>query len=177
MNKTTQVVTRSSKKIPAQFGMVDYYKFYNKNYPYKIAKITYNNIITDLNKFIVDEVVDKADTFALPHRIGYIKVVKRKQGVKLLPNNVVYNNAPPDWKATNDLWKIDEEAKLKKIIIRHKNSHTGGYVYNIKHDKYNANFKNKTVYLFKPARDFNRSLAKRINNYSKEKYNAHEIKY
>lgn len=177
MNKITQVIHRQSKKIPAQFGMGDYYKFYNKNYPYKVDKKTYNNVITDLHKFIAEEIVDKADDFMLPYRTGYITVVKRKQGVKLLPDNTVINNSPPNWKATKDLWKQDEEAKLKKIIVRHNNTHTSGYVYTVKHTKYNANFRNKTIMLFKATRDFNRSLAKRINDYSKEKYNAQELKY
>lgn len=176
MNKTTQVIPRSSKKIPSEYGMVDYYKFYNKNYSYKVDKKIYNNIISDLNKFIALEVVDNADEFILPHRVGNIKVVKRKQGVKLLPNNIVINNSPPNWDATKKLWEHDEEAKIKKILVKHNNSHTGGYVYSIKHDKYNATFTNKTVMLFKATRDFNRSLTKRINDYSKDKYNAHEMK-
>ena len=172
----TQVISRSSKKLPAQYGMNDYFKYYNKNYSHKVTKQLYNNVISDLNLFITKEIVDRADDFMLPHRMGYITVVKKKQGVKLLPNNIVINNSPPDWKATNELWKKDEEAKLKKIVIRYKNTHTSGYVYTIKHTKYNANFKNKSVATFKASRDFNRSLAKRINDYSKQKYNAHEIK-
>lgn len=177
MNKTTQVIPRSSKKIPSEHGMSNYYKFYKKNYPYKVEVSTYNNIISDLNKFIVTEIIDNADEFILPHRMGNIKIVKRKQGVKLLPDNTVINNSPPNWKATLDLWEKDEEAKEKKIIVRHKNSHTGGYVYTVRHDKYNATFTNKSIMMFKATRDFNRSLNKRIIDYSKEKYNAHEIKY
>lgn len=170
------MTTRNSKKIPVEFGMTDYYKFYTKNYPFKVSKKVYNNVISDLHKFIAEEVVDKADDFMLPHRMGYISIVKIKKGVKLLPNDVVINNSPPDWKATNDLWEKDPEAAEKKIIIRYKNMHTNGYVYSIKHTKYNATFKNKKVSSFKATRDFNRSLAKRINDYTKEKFNAHEIK-
>ena len=141
MTKMIPVIARSSKKIPVEFGMKDYYDFYNKNYPFKVSKSVFNNVISDLHKFIVEEVVDKADDFMLPHRMGYISVVKIKKGVKLLPNNTVINNSPPDWRATNLLWKNDLEAAAKKIIVRYK-----------------------------------RSLAKRINDYTKEKFNAHEIK-
>lgn len=167
---------RSSKKIPSEYGMKDYYKFYTENYPYKVSRKTYNDVITDLHKFIVNEIVDNADDFILPHRTGYIGVVKIKKGVKLLPDNTVINNSPPDWNSTKKLWEEDKEAAEKKVIVRYKNTHTSGYVYTIKHNKYNATFKNKKVSSFKASRDFNRSLAKRINDYSKTKYNAHEIK-
>lgn len=176
MSETTQVVTRSSKKLPAQYGIGDYYKFYKTNYPYNVSKKAYNDIISDLNQFIATELVDKADEFMLPHRIGYLNVIKKKKGVKLLPDNTVINNSPPDWLATKKLWAEDEEAKKNKILVRHKNTHTNGYVYEIKHNKYNATYKNKSVSIFKPVRDINRALAKRINDYSKEKYNAHELK-
>lgn len=172
----TQVITRSSKKIPSEYGMPDYFKFYNKNYPIKVSKKLYNNIITDLHKFIVDEIVEHAGEFTLPHRMGYILVTKRKQGVRLLPDNKVINNAPPNWDATKKLWAVDEEARDKKILVRHSNIHTAGYVYSVKHTKYNATFKNKTATLFKATRDFNRAITKRIVDYSKQKYNAHEYK-
>jgi len=170
------MINRSSKKVPVEYGMKDYYKFYTKNYPYKVAAQMYNNVISDLNKFIVDEVVDTAKEFILPHRTGFIGIHKIKRGVKMLPNNVVINSSPPDWKSTIELWNKDEEAKEKKIIVRYKNTHTGGYVYSIRYNKYNATFKNKSSMLFLPTRDFKRAIAKRINDYSKEKYNANELK-
>lgn len=176
MNKTTQVIPRQSKKLPSQFGIGDYFKFYNKNYPYKVDRKLYNNVISDLHQFIVDELVESAGEFTLPHRMGYLLITKKKQGVKLLPDNTVINNAPPDWNATKKLWAEDEEARDKKILVRHRNLHTGGYVYSVRHTKYNATFKNKTASLFKAARDFNRAITKRIKDYSKQKYNAHEYK-
>lgn len=167
---------RSSKKLPVEYGMRDYYKYYNKNYKYKVDKKTYNNVVSDLNQFLVNEVTDTAKEFILPHRTGFIGIVKIKRGVKMLPDNTVINNAPPDWKSTLELWKKDPIAKEKKLLIRYKNMHTGGYVYNIKYNRYNATFKNKTCMVFLPTRDFKRSVAKRINDYTKEKYNAHELK-
>ncbi len=167
---------RSSKKLPAQYGMKDYYKYYIKNYPYKVTKKEYNEINSILNKFLVKEIIESAKDFILPHRTGFIGIVKIKRGVKMLPNNVVINSSPPDWKTTIELWNNDIEAKEKKIIVRYKNTHTGGYVYNIKYNKYNATFKNKSNMIFIPSRDFKRDVAKRINDYSKEKYNANELK-
>jgi hypothetical protein len=169
--------TRSSKKRPVEYGMSDYYKFYTKNYPYKVEKRTYNEVISELNKFIVDEVVDTAKEFILPHRTGFIGIAKIKRGVTLLPDNTIINTNPPDWKATNKLWDEDPEAKEKKILVRHKNTHTGGYVYTIKYNKYNATFNNKAAMSFIATRDFKRAVTRRINDYSKEKYNAHELKF
>lgn len=168
---------RSSKKIPVEYGMTDFYNYYNKNYNYKVSRKTYNSIVSKINKFVVDEIVDTSKEFVLPHRTGYIGVIKIKRGVKMLPNNVVINNAPPDWKTTMELWENNPEAKEKKIIVRYKNTHTGGYVYNIKYNRYNATFKNKSFFSFIGTRDFKRAIAKRIKDYTKDKYNAHEIKY
>lgn len=170
------MTSRSSKKVPVEYGMKDYYKYYSKNYNYKIDKKTYNNVISELNKFVVEEIVESSKEFILPHRTGFIGIVKIKRGVKMLPDNTVINSSPPDWKKTIELWNNDEEAKKNKILVRYKNTHTGGYVYNIKYNRYNATFKNKSNMIFLPTRDFKRAIAKRINDYSKEKYNAHELK-
>lgn len=176
MSETILPITRSKKKIPVEYGMKDFYKFYKDNYPYKVSRKVYNDVISDLHKFIIEDIVESADDFMFPHRMGYLSVIKKKKGVKLLPDGTVINTAPPDWKATNALWAEDPEAAAKKLIVRYKNTHTGGYVYSIKHTKYNATFKNKRVSCFKASRDFNRSLKVRINDYTKEKFNAHEIK-
>lgn len=170
------MISRSPKKRPVEYGMRDYYNFYRKNYPFKVTAQVYNQVNSELNKFVVNEVVDTAKEFVLPHRMGFIGISKTKRGVKLMSDNTVINTSPIDWKSTNELWKNDEEAKEKKIIIRYKNTHTGGYVYRVRYCKYNATFKNKTAMIFSAARDFNRAIAKRINDYSKEKYNANEIK-
>lgn len=172
----TQIVKRASKKVPAEYGIGDYYKYYCKNNTYKVTRKQHNEILSVLNKFVADEVVDTGKEFMLPQRTGYITMTKIKRGIKVLPGEKVINTSPPDWKATLDLWKNDVEAKEKKILIRHRNIHTGGYVYVIKYTKYNATFKNKSVIEFAPVRDFKRAVAKRINDYSKEKYNAHETK-
>lgn len=170
------IINRASKKIPAEYGIADYYKYYCKNNNYKITKKQHNEIISLLNKFIVDEIVETGKEFPLPKRTGYISMTKIKRGLKMLPGEKVINTSPPNWKATLDLWKKDEEAKEKKILIRHTNIHTGGYVYLIKYTKYNATFKNKSIIEFAPVRDFKRAVTKRINDYSKEKYNANETK-
>ena len=167
---------RSSKKVPVEYGMKDFYNYYNKNYNYKITRKQYNDIISELNQFLVNNIVENASDFILPHRTGFLGIIKTKRGVKLLPDNTVINTSPPDWKSTNELWEKDPEAKEKKIIVKYKNTHTGGYVYKIKYNKYNATFQNKIAMFFTPVRDFKRAVAKRINDYSKEKYNANEIK-
>lgn len=167
---------RASKKRPAEYGMKDYYKYYKKNYPYKVSKSTYNDVVSELNMFVSEEVIDTGKDFILPHRTGFIGIVKYKRGVLLLPGDKAVNTSPPDWKATRELWENDEEAKERKILVRHKNTHTGGYVYSVHYNKYNATFTNKSAMSFRATRDFNRAMTRRINDYSKEKYNAHEIK-
>lgn len=164
---------RSSKKIPAHYGMADYYKFFCKEYPHiKISKSKFNNIISDYNSYLGDSIINDLE-IQLPFRLGKLEMIKQKREVFLDDNGKVINTNPPDWKATNHLWKNNKEAKEKKILIRHTNKHTGGYVFSIYYNKSKAVYKNKKIYFFKPIRKISRSINKRINDYSKVKYDTY----
>lgn len=167
------MIKRSSKKIPAHYGMNDYYKFFCKEYPqYNISKKQFNKIISEYNSYISNNIIDNLE-ITLPFRLGKIEMVKQKRDVYLNDDGLVINTNPPNWKATKHLWATNEEAKENKILIRHTNKHTGGYVFRIKYNKQKAVYKNKKVYFFKPVRELSRSITKRINDYSKDKYDTY----
>ena len=100
-------------------------------------------------------------------------MVKQKREVYINDNGKVINTNPVDWKATNHLWETNEKAKENKILIRHTNRHTGGYVFSVYYNKKTAKYKNKKVYFFKPIREVSRSINKRIVDYSKDKYDTY----
>lgn len=172
MHKTT----RSSKSIPAHYGMSDYYRYFCKMYPeLDIDKKVFNKIITEYNKEICNIILEDLE-IQLPHRLGKLELLKQKRGVYVNDEGKVINTNPVDWKKTNHLWENNQEAKDKKILIRHTNKHTGGYVFSINYNKKNAIFKNKSVYFFKAVRDLARGINERIMDYSKPKYDTYEKK-
>jgi len=160
-------------KIKSHYGINDYYKYYKSKYPNdNISKKDFKNIFTIFNKELTKEIIEKGKV-KLPKRFGEIEIIKKKREVYINKEGVVINNKPIDWKATKDLWAINDEAKENKVLIRHNNKHTGGYVFRIAYNKKVAKYKNKSVYFFKPVRDFSRSINKRIKDYSKSKFDAY----
>lgn len=167
---------RSSKKIPAHYGMPDYYKFFSEQYPdIKIAKSKFNKIISEFNLIIGDFLIENL-SYDLPYRLGKLEILKVLRKPYLDSNGKLVNNLPINWKATNELWEKNSEAKDKKILIRYNNTKTGGYVFSIKYNKKPAIYKNKSVYFFKPVRHLSRGIKDRIEDYTKDKYDTY-IKY
>ena len=167
------MIKRSSKKIPAHYGMKDYYNYFINKYPeYNISKKQFNKVITEYNKILGNHIIDNL-TVKLPFKLGSIDMIKQHREVYLNDDGKVINTNPPNWKETLHLWETNAEAKAKKIIIRHTNKHTGGYVFSIKYNKSKAIYKNKKVYFFKPIRTISRNINKRIHDYSKDKYDTY----
>lgn len=163
-----------TKQNNTDYGMRDYFSYYNKNNSWKLDRKTFSNIVSEMNKTVVDKMLNEQMDFKIPGRCGAIVIRKTKRKVKFV-NGKVVNTHPPDWQKTLKLWEKDKESKEKKIIIRHNNIHTSGYVFQILHNKSMANFKNKSFYTFKAARAFKRLLAKRINDYIKPKFDSPKL--
>lgn len=126
---------------------------------YNIPVKLYNNILKDFHKLVSDDILNGKD-FTLFERLGVIGIRKNKIKIKVEDNGKVQTNAPVDYKATKELWKENKEAKEKKLLIRHINTHTRRYIHRWYWDKYHANFRNKTAYSFIPCRANKRKLAK-----------------
>ena len=162
---------RGKGRRPSHYGMIDYFRFYNRTHSYKVDKKTYSAVVSEMNKFIRDYIVEYALDVKFPARMGVLGIRKEKREPKIIKGKVI-NNAPPDWAKTLNLWRNDEEAHIKKIIIKHNNSHTDGYVYRAYYKKGSATYKNKTVYYFNTSRTFKRNINKRILDYTKDKYDS-----
>ena len=165
--------TRSSRAIPAHYGMRDYHTFFCEEYPeLNIDKQTYNKVISEYNKYVASILIEALE-IKLPFKLGKIEILKELRKLYLNDEGKVINTNPVNWKSTLDLWSKNQEAKDKKILIRFNNKHTGGYVFRIYYNKKTAVFKNKKVYFFQPVRILKRSIATRINDYSKNKYDTY----
>lgn len=156
------------------YGMKDFFSYYNKHNNYKLDRKTFSHIISEMNLAVVDTLLNERSDYRLPSRCGAIVIRKTKRKTKIIDGKVV-NTHPPDWQKTKKLWESDEECRAKKIIIRHTNIHTDGYVFHILYSKASAFFKNKSFYEFKAARNFKRSLTERINDYVKTKFDSPKL--
>ena len=162
---------RGKGKKTADYGITDYHRFFNKTQSYKVSKKVYSKIVSELNMFIRDFIVENAIDVTLPAKMGELGIRKSQRVPKIVDGKVI-NNAPPDWGKTLKLWKNNEEARINKITIKHNNSHTGGFVFRAYYKKGKANYKNKSAYYFDSTRDFKRNITKRINDYTKDKYDS-----
>lgn len=153
---------KRTHKVKSDFGMGDYHRFYNKKYG-KIERKRYSNIITDFNLLLRDLLIINNVTYSIPSLHFHLVLKKERRRPKIVDGKLI-NNIPVNWPATNSLWKRDEEAKKKKLLVRYNNSHTSGYIFRILFKKTNAKIKYRSVYKFQPNRQFKRDLAKKLNN-------------
>lgn len=164
----------NDNRITTNYGMKDYYSYYNKKYNPNVSRKRYNDIISDFNNGIIDLILNDNLEYLIPHIHITLCVRKDKRAPRII-NGKLYNNTPVDPVKTKKLWDSDPDAKEKKILVRFNNSHTSGYVFRIYAKKFSRIYKNKKYYKFKPARGFKRLLAKRINDESKDKFDSFKL--
>jgi hypothetical protein len=164
-------IKRGEGRINQDYGMYDFHKYYNRNNNYKLTKKEFADIISEMNLRLQDFIIEKAFDINLPARMGELGIRKEKRAPKII-NGKVVNNAPPNWKETLNLWREDPKAEKDKVVIRHNNMHTNGYVFRIFYRRAKANYKNKSAYYFEQLRDFKRKITKSINDYTKPKYDG-----
>lgn len=162
---------RGVNKIPVHFGVSDYFKYYQKNNSYKLSRKVYCDILSSLNYAVTQDVLNNVE-FNMPARMGSLSIRKDKRDIKIVDGKVI-NNAPVDWQKTLKLWSIDEEAKQNKLLIKHSNMQTNGFVFRIFYRKWSANYKNKFLYKFSAARPFKRTITEKINDYSDKNFNSY----
>ena len=120
----------ASPKIVGGYHNNDYYKFYRKNGG-TLDKVSFSRILRKVNKALVEEVLESAESFTLPYGMGSISFRKRKNKAFMTKDGLRVSS-PVDWKKTIDLWEKDSHAHRNKIRIRYSNMHTGRYSFKIK---------------------------------------------
>lgn len=163
------MVKQRIHKNKSDYGIKDYYKFYKKKY--NKENTNYTKIITEFNKALIELILNEGLVYQLPYIGMEIMIRKEKRNIRI-KDGKVYNPNPIDFKATKELWEKDEEAKQKRLKIRHNNYHTSGYVFRIYLKKFKSRIKNRSFYKIKANREFTRGIAKRINDPNKEAFDA-----
>lgn len=168
-------MARSSNKYIIDFGIEDIYKSYVKDREEKgrdiIPMPVFRKILKHHNKEVVKNIVEFSDEFRMPYRLGYLRIRKFKQRLKLDPDgNLKTRHLQPDWQATNALWAKNKEAEKEKKIIWHTNVHTRGFYYKWYWDKRVCNIKNSTVYSVVMSRQNKRAISQAIKQNKKLDY-------
>ncbi len=151
-------------KIKNHFGMSDYYKSYKSKTEFPLqSKATFNDIITDFNNELQDLIIEKNLVYQMPWINLELMLRKEKRKPRVVDGKLV-NNLPINWKATNELWKRDKEAKEKKLRIRHTNSHTGGFIFQIYCKKFKCTINTRGLYKWQTIRTMARKVTVALNN-------------
>jgi len=158
-------------KAKSDFGLKDYFKFYKNKYGIIQDSVKYKEIITKFNKELIELIIEETVSYRLPYIYFEITIRKDKRKPKI-KNGKVINSNPPNWQVTNDLWERDPEAKEKKIIVRHNNYHTSGFVFRVYCKKFRSKLRYKSLYKFKANRKFTRTLSKRLLDKDKDNLNS-----
>ncbi len=168
------MIKRTEGKINTDYGVKDYYKYYSENNKSPIDSKKYNKLISDFNKAIVDLIINEGLEYN-PPTLQFTFCIRKAIRVPHIKNSKLINTTPIDWKATKELWEENEEAKDKKILIRFLNNHTSKYIFRIKALKNGNYYLNKKLYRFKACRSFQRNLAKRILDTTKDNFQAYNL--
>lgn len=152
--------------------MSDYYRYYKKNSVNSVDYTTYSNIISSYNKGVIDLMLNHSLDYRIPV-LNFLLTIRKEERKPQIKNGVLHNNRAMDFKRTMDLWRVNEEAREKKILLRFTNAHTSGFVFRIYFKKHESSVKNKGYFKFMASREFKRSLATRINDESKDKFDCY----
>lgn len=120
---------------------------------------TYKQINDLYMKFLCLKVME-GNSITLPARLGVLSIMGQKHKVKLKDGKL--SGLAPDWVKTKELWKKNPEAKAKKQLMYHTNSHTDGVRYKWFWSKRNVLIENKTLYALKMTRANKRAVHQTI---------------
>jgi len=149
--------------LASKYGIREVYRYYKScvenPLPYPMFREVWITFIGKVTKGIVEEGKD----FNMPYRLGSVGIRKRKIVVKLNPDGTIDKRSlRPDWNATKELWKRDEEAKETKRLVFHLNKHFGGYNAKWFWDKSTCIVKNQAAYSLTMSRENKRKLSEAI---------------
>jgi len=150
------------RKVKVTGGLWDAYKFYKNKYPESnINRKTYVETCHLFNKKLSNSIIKDSTEFRLFNRLGLLRIKAFKQKLKFTEDGRLDTSKNAvNWPKTWELWhqqypdKTKDEIKdipNKKVII-HLNEHSNGYSYRWYWDKRICNFKNQTLYSFKPVK-------------------------
>lgn len=156
----------NSKEKNQTFNNKDFFKYYRSIFGKTkgLYLHEYSNIVSDFFEKVSEELFKPNYRVRLPFNSGEVYLLKHKSKVLTNENGDKRFYYPIDWYETNKLWEEDVDAKNKKILVRHTNDHTGGYVYKIKYKLPNRFDSGRSLIRFIPSRFFKIKFSKYLKN-------------
>lgn len=147
-------------KVRNSWGIYDCYKHIRKNGWYDIGRPLkeheFYSIIRSVNKLLADEIAN-GNEVVFPSRMGKLEIRKFKPGISIV-NDKLKITYPVAWEETIRLWFEDEEARNNKTLVRNESP----YIYQVRYNKYTANYENKSFYEFSTNRFIKIALGKNV---------------
>lgn len=168
---------KQKEKYKAHVKSAEFYEYYSKEYFKKFNSVrnrvlidrenifyvdysTYCKVIDAFNKALREEILYNSFDYNMPSRLGLLGIRKKKLTPWINEKGELVNPLPIDWKATNDLWAVDAQAKKQKKIVRHFNEHSKGYIAQWYYSTTKATYQWKSAYAFIPCRTAKLELSK-----------------
>lgn len=129
------------------FTIRDMYKAY-KNIDENTSYLRFKRILEQFNTNLLDLLLNASEGFKMPHRLGFICIVKYK------PKTYTNKSLSKDYKTSNELGKT----------IYHLNEHSNGYKYRLYWSKNENTFPDIYKYRLSLVRANKRKLAQLIFN-------------
>lgn len=173
-----EIPNRTEGKFNKDAGMAEFYKFYKENYVpkknsvYDVSESKYRAILSDFNQIVAEKLVKENLEFDMPCRLGVLALRKYKKKPKKNKDGKYDYRLPVDWKSTKKLWRDDPEAYKERKLVKYLNRNTNGYIFRIIYYKKKANYKNHSVYSFKPVRGLKKLIKSQVD---KGKIDCYEI--
>lgn len=150
-------------KVKNSYGVYDAFRYYRKNRPkekkYVLTSSQYYNIIRQVNKAMVEELLRGGDVI-FPFNMGRLELRKKPTTLKIV-NGKLVNSMPIDWDKTLRLWAEDEHSYHNRTLIKIEEKE----VFMILYNKRDCNYNNRIFYQF----DVNRQLKQRLKELIKQK--------
>ena len=133
-------------KVRNSWGVYDALKYIRKHGWMDIGRTVtekeFYAIVRGINKLLAEEIAN-GQTVKFPLHMGKLELKKFQRGVSFVDGKLK-NTYPIDWHNTMLLWEQDEEAKKRRIILRHENE----WVYQVRYDSWMAMYEHKKLYRF-----------------------------
>lgn len=171
------------RKIKITASLQDAYKTYRKTNK-KLLKKEYLSICYDITETISDMIIRESFEYRMPYKMGYLRIKRIPQKLKLRNGKIDVNKNIIDWEATWDAWyslypnKTNKEIRSikNKWVIFQTNDHTDGQIMRWYWDRSFCRVKNTSIYKFNPVKggEFNGryrgrlGLAKWIKNINRK---------
>lgn len=156
----------------SDIGCNDMFKYYKKQTEeskelYWKSGAVFRKVLIDFHRRLAEVIIKENYEYKAFARMGDFKILQRKTKIKVVDGKLDVKRLRINWFETKKLWTENPELYAKKFVY-HNNSHSSGYFYKWKWDRWNATVSNKNNYYFTPVRYNQRLIAKIVGESEKQ---------